>query len=317
MRCNGFEGVGTDAVIRRPHHRHVVGKIRAIALVWRKRRAGGADRRGYRAEVIVWLGMTSPPGRFSRRASVTQSEEISPGATVRDLSSLRAAEKACRRSRARGYRNALQGHVGRATDRPVTQPRASSAGATRAEPTTMDVDSTKHSTLATGVRNRVGEDGAQARRLAARMESSGPMTASEWDWTRRVFDHVQLNASDYTASVRFYETVLAPLGIPKIAEHEQGTWSSDWTDFTDLNFLDRRPPTTNLHLCFYARSKEQVDAFHRAGVEAGFRSNGAPGYRDYAPGYYAAYLLDPDGNNVEALYRDVGNIGYGESAALH
>jgi catechol 2,3-dioxygenase-like lactoylglutathione lyase family enzyme len=50
------------------------------------------------------------------------------------------------------------------------------------------------------------------------------MTASEWDWTLRVFDHVQLNASDYRASVRFYETVLSPLGIPKIAEHEQGTW---------------------------------------------------------------------------------------------
>jgi catechol 2,3-dioxygenase-like lactoylglutathione lyase family enzyme len=143
------------------------------------------------------------------------------------------------------------------------------------------------------------------------------MTAGEWDWTLRVFDHVQLNASDYTASVRFYETVLAQLGIPKIAAHEQGTWSSAWTDFTDLNVLDRRPATTNLHLCFYARSKEQVDAFHRAGVEAGFRSNGSPGYRDYSPGYYAAYLLDPDGNNVEALYRDVGNIGHGESAALH
>jgi catechol 2,3-dioxygenase-like lactoylglutathione lyase family enzyme len=82
------------------------------------------------------------------------------------------------------------------------------------------------------------------------MGSSGPMTASEWDWTLRVFDHVQLNASDYTASVRFYETVLSPLGIPKIAEHEQGTWSSAWTDFTNLNVLDRRPPTTNLHLCF-------------------------------------------------------------------
>ena len=149
------------------------------------------------------------------------------------------------------------------------------------------------------------------------MEPSGLMTASEWDWTLRVFDHVQLNASDYTASVRFYETVLSPLGIPKIEEHEQGTWSSAWTDFTDLNVLDRRPATTNLHLCFYARSKEQVDAFHRAGVEAGFQSNGAPGYRDYAPGYYAAYLFDPDGNNVEALYRDVGNIGHGESSALH
>lgn len=110
------------------------------------------------------------------------------------------------------------------------------------------------------------------------------MTASEWDWTPRVFDHVQLNASDCTESVRFYETVLSPLGIPKLAEHEQGRWSSAWTDFTNLNVLDRRPPTTNLHICFYARSKEQVDAFHRAGVEAGFRSNGAPGYRDYAPG---------------------------------
>ena len=143
------------------------------------------------------------------------------------------------------------------------------------------------------------------------METFGPMAAGEWDWTRRVFDHVDLNASDYTASVRFYETVLAPLGIPKLEEHEQ------WTDFTNLNVVDRRPPTTNLHLCFYARSKEQVDAFHRAGVESGFRSNGEPGYRDYGPGYYAAFLLDPDGNNVEALYRDVGNIGHGESAALH
>jgi catechol 2,3-dioxygenase-like lactoylglutathione lyase family enzyme len=142
------------------------------------------------------------------------------------------------------------------------------------------------------------------------------MTAGEWDWTRRVFDHVDLNASDYTASVRFYETVLSPLGIPKLAEHEQ-EGSSAWSDFTNLNVRDTRPPTTNLHLCFYARSKEQVDAFYRAGVEAGFRSNGAPRYRDYGPGYYAAYLLDPDGNNVEALYRDVGNIGHGESAALH
>jgi catechol 2,3-dioxygenase-like lactoylglutathione lyase family enzyme len=143
------------------------------------------------------------------------------------------------------------------------------------------------------------------------------MTAGEWDSTLRVFDHVQLNTSDYRASVRFYETVLAALGIPKIAEYEQGTWSTAWSDFTDLNVVDRRPPTTNLHLCFYARSKEQVDAFHSAGVEAGFRSNGVPGYRDYGPGYYAAYLLDPDGNNVEALYRDEGNSGHGVGAALH
>ena len=130
------------------------------------------------------------------------------------------------------------------------------------------------------------------------------MNPEDWDWSVRVFDHVDLHAGDYAASVRFYETVLAPLGIPKLVAGEEGTC------FTNLNVVDRRPPTQNLHLCFYARAKADVDAFHRAGVDAGFRSNGAPGYRDYAPGYYAAYLLDPDGNNVEALYRDVGNPGH-------
>jgi catechol 2,3-dioxygenase-like lactoylglutathione lyase family enzyme len=132
----------------------------------------------------------------------------------------------------------------------------------------------------------------------------------DWDWSLRVFDHVDVPASNYAESVRFYETVLAPLDVPRIAEGD------DWTCFANLNVTDRRPPTQNLHLCFYSREQEQVDAFHRAGVEAGFRSNGGPGYRDYAPGYYSAYLLDPDGNNVEALYRDVGNVGHGASTSL-
>jgi catechol 2,3-dioxygenase-like lactoylglutathione lyase family enzyme len=136
------------------------------------------------------------------------------------------------------------------------------------------------------------------------------VSVDSWDWSLRVFDHVDIHASDYAESVRFYDTVLRPLGIPKLAVSEEGTC------FTNLNVVDRRPPTTNVHVCFYAREKEQVDAFHAAGVEAGFRSNGAPGYRDYAPGYYAAYLLDPDGNNVEVLYRDVGNVGHGTGAAL-
>jgi catechol 2,3-dioxygenase-like lactoylglutathione lyase family enzyme len=133
----------------------------------------------------------------------------------------------------------------------------------------------------------------------------------DWDWSLRVFDHVDVHASDYAASVRFYETVLAPLGIPRIAESDEGTC------FTNLNVAKAQPPTTGLHLCFFARSREAVDAFHAAGVEAGFRSNGDPGYRDYGPGYYAAYLLDPDGNNVEALYRDEGNIGHDAEPAPH
>jgi catechol 2,3-dioxygenase-like lactoylglutathione lyase family enzyme len=117
-----------------------------------------------------------------------------------------------------------------------------------------------------------------------------------------------VRASDYEASVRFYATVLEPLGIP--------SWAEDTEDervmcFTRFNVVERRPETKDLHLCFVAGSREEVEAFHRVGVEAGFRSNGEPGYRAYGPGYYAAFLLDPDGNNIEALYRDVGNLLHG------
>ena len=137
-----------------------------------------------------------------------------------------------------------------------------------------------------------------------RLADSGAMPADDWDWSRVVVDHLDLHASDFSESVRFYEAVLAPLGIPKLFERDNEAC------FTHVNVVARTPPTSELHLCFQARSKEEVDAFHRAGVAAGFRSNGAPGYRDYAAGYYASYLLDPDGNNIEALYRDVGNPGY-------
>ena len=132
------------------------------------------------------------------------------------------------------------------------------------------------------------------------------MSVESWDWTRRIFDHVEIHASDYDESVRFYETALAAVGIPKLLVNED----ERWTSFANLNVVDRQPPTQNLHLCVYTRSRSEVEAFHRAGVDAGFFSNGEPGYREYGPGYYAAYLLDPDGNNIEALYRDVGNIGH-------
>jgi catechol 2,3-dioxygenase-like lactoylglutathione lyase family enzyme len=115
---------------------------------------------------------------------------------------------------------------------------------------------------------------------------------------------VDLRVSDFASSVRFYEIVLAPLGIPKLYERDGEAC------FTRVNVVARTPATRELHLCFHARSRAAVDAFHRAGTEAGFQTNGAPGLRDYGPGYYAAYLFDPDGNNIEALYRDVGNPGY-------
>jgi catechol 2,3-dioxygenase-like lactoylglutathione lyase family enzyme len=110
--------------------------------------------------------------------------------------------------------------------------------------------------------------------------------------------------SDFARSVLFYETVLGPLGIAKLYEREGEAC------FTHVNIVARMPPTQEVHLCFHARSRDDVDAFHRARIDAGFSSNGAPGLRDYAAGYYAAYLLDPDSNNVEALFRDVGNPDY-------
>jgi hypothetical protein len=116
-----------------------------------------------------------------------------------------------------------------------------------------------------------------------------------WDWSQDVVDHVEVHAADYDDSVRFYATVLMPLGIPSWNEDSD---SERLTCFTRLNVVEREPPTTGLHLCFVARSPEQVDAFHRAGVDAGYRSNGGPGYRAYSPGYYAAFLLDPGGNNT-------------------
>jgi catechol 2,3-dioxygenase-like lactoylglutathione lyase family enzyme len=115
--------------------------------------------------------------------------------------------------------------------------------------------------------------------------------AEDWDWSQHVVDHLDLHASDYAESVRFYATVLKPLGIPSWLSDEDGERA---TCFTRVNVVERQPATSGLHLCFVAGSRAEVDAFHRAGTAGGFRSNGAPGYRDYAPGYYAAFLLDPD-----------------------
>ena len=112
----------------------------------------------------------------------------------------------------------------------------------------------------------------------------------------RLVDHLDIRVSDAAASHRFYRAIFAALG------HQVG----DLTDAINVDELyitaALRPAdvTRNLHLCFQAASRSMVDAFHAAGLDAGGRDNGAPGLRDYHPGYYAAFLLDPDGNNIEA-----------------
>ena len=125
----------------------------------------------------------------------------------------------------------------------------------------------------------------------------------DWDWTRVVFDHVKLTAADAAAAVRFYKTVLEPLAIPPLWENERGA------QFANLVVVGGEERSGPIHLAFVARSRAEVDAFHRAGIDSGYRDNGPPGVReqyssDEAGVYYAAFLLDPDGNNVEAVVRE-------------
>ena len=115
----------------------------------------------------------------------------------------------------------------------------------------------------------------------------------------RVFDHVGIAVSDLAASERFYRTVLSVLGVePSHADAELVEWD-DWA----IGPTDREHPVTRgLHVGFRARDRAQVDAFWHAGIDAGYRDDGAPGERTvYHPGYYGAFVLDPDGHNVEVV----------------
>jgi catechol 2,3-dioxygenase-like lactoylglutathione lyase family enzyme len=112
----------------------------------------------------------------------------------------------------------------------------------------------------------------------------------------RLLDHVGVAVRDVEASRAFYTAVLEPLGIP-VTDAADGGFSAD-----ELFVAGGRTPTSGLHLAFQAESREVVDRFHAAALAAGAVDNGAPGERAYHPGYYAAYALDPDGNNVEAVY---------------
>jgi catechol 2,3-dioxygenase-like lactoylglutathione lyase family enzyme len=111
----------------------------------------------------------------------------------------------------------------------------------------------------------------------------------------RLLDHVHLRVADLDASRRFYEVALAPLGIPvRAGEH---AFSAD-----ELYVSADGEPTRGLHIAFQAADRETVHRFHEAALAAGGHDNGGPGEREYHPGYYAAFVLDPDGTNVEAVY---------------
>lgn len=111
----------------------------------------------------------------------------------------------------------------------------------------------------------------------------------------RLFDHVHLRVRDLEASRRFYETVL---DVFEIAVRG----GEDWFSADELFVSADGEPTAGLHVAFQAPDEETVRRFHEAALAAGGRDNGAPGERSYHPGYFSAYVLDPDGTNVEAVY---------------
>ena len=116
-------------------------------------------------------------------------------------------------------------------------------------------------------------------------------------------DHLWIRVRDLAASRRFYEAVAPTVGL-RVHDGPR-TASTSRTATAPLRSFARDPVTENVHLAFPASDLETVEAFHRAALASGAPDNGAPGERpEYHPGYYGAYALDPDGNNVEAVWHD-------------
>jgi len=113
----------------------------------------------------------------------------------------------------------------------------------------------------------------------------------------RLLDHVHLRVTDLDVSRRFYQAALEALDLLPLYCEGDGWFQAD-----ELFVDTATGPRSNVHLAFQAQSKEQVERFHAMTIAAGGIDNGAPGLRPYHPTYFAAGVLDPDGNNVEAVY---------------
>jgi catechol 2,3-dioxygenase-like lactoylglutathione lyase family enzyme len=123
-----------------------------------------------------------------------------------------------------------------------------------------------------------------------------------------VLDHVTLSVADLDATKAFYGTLLAPLGVSLVGEasaEQSGTVAFAGFGIGrkgQLWIAERGRQAPETHICFRARSRADVRAFHSAGVAAGGKDNGAPGIREnYHPAYYAAFVIDPEGHNIEAV----------------
>ena len=118
----------------------------------------------------------------------------------------------------------------------------------------------------------------------------------------RLIDHIQLVVRDLTASQKFYEAVFDVLKIPMAGTGGDYFWADELFVSTADSKAAQGILTERHHFAFQAQDKAMVDAFHKAALANGGKDNGAPGFREYHPGYYGAFVLDPDGNNIEAVY---------------
>lgn len=119
-----------------------------------------------------------------------------------------------------------------------------------------------------------------------------------------MIDHISIGVRNIAASKRFYDAALQPLGYRCLSDSPESLGYGAKAPMLWVNGAERPVPADNgsgLHFCFAATSRKSVDAFHAAGLASGGRDNGAPGIRsDYGAGYYAAFLVDPDGYRIEA-----------------
>ena len=114
-----------------------------------------------------------------------------------------------------------------------------------------------------------------------------------------MIDHIGLRTAKFDVMTAFYEQALAPLGIKKLRAFDGGAGFG--RDAPVLWISLSNEPRSSVHLALLSLDQSAVRAFHAAALKAGAKDNGAPGPRDYAPNYYAAFVIDPDGNNIEAV----------------
>ena len=138
-------------------------------------------------------------------------------------------------------------------------------------------------------------------RHSERIGKGHPMETNELH-RGRLIDHVQLVVRDLAASHAFYAAVFQALKVPMGGTNEEYFWADELFVSTASSVAAQGQLTGRVHLAFQAQNRDMVHAFYEAALAHGGQDNGAPGERIYHPGYYAAFVLDPDGNNIEAVF---------------